>query len=125
MAGEQNLERTKAAYQAFSSGDVAAAAADLSDDIEWVVPGNSAISGTYRGKDAVLGFWMQLASKSFSTTPQYFFSDDTHVVVLTNTTADGQASDGVDVLTFGADGKVVRFQSASDTALQAQIWGSK
>jgi uncharacterized protein len=125
MAGEQNLERTRAAYQAFANSDVEAAAADLADDIEWVVPGVSTLSGTYRGKDEVMGLWMQLATKSFTTSPQYFFSDDTHVVVLTNTTADGQSSDGVDVLTFGDDGKVVRFQSAVDTALQERIWGSK
>lgn len=37
MAGEENLEKTKAAYAAFQSGDAARAMEDLADDIEWIV----------------------------------------------------------------------------------------
>jgi ketosteroid isomerase-like protein len=124
MAGEQNLERTKQAYAAFAASDVEGASENLADDIEWIVPGNSKIGGTYRGKDEVIGFWMNLAEKSFTTSPEHFLADDDRVVVLTSTTADGHSSDSVDVLTF-RDGKVVKFQSAVDTALQEHIWGSK
>jgi uncharacterized protein len=124
MAGEANLENTKKAYAAFAVGDVAAAAANLDDDIEWIVPGNSKLSGTYRGKEEVMGFWVSLAEKNFSTTPEHFLADEERVVVLANTTADGQSADSVDVLTF-RDGKVVKFQTAGDTALQERIWGTK
>jgi uncharacterized protein len=124
MAGEQNLEKTKQAYAAFAAGDVAAASENLADDIEWIVPGNSKIGGTYRGKDEVIGFWMNLAEKSFTTSPEHFLADDDRVVVLSSTTAAGHTSDSVDVLTF-RDGKVVKFQSAVDTALQERIWGTK
>jgi ketosteroid isomerase-like protein len=44
--------------------------------------------------------------------------------VLTCTTADGQSADQADVLTFRG-GKVAKFQSAGDTALQESIWGKK
>ncbi len=37
---------------------------DMADDIEWIEPGNSTISGTYRGKDEVARFFTTLASKS-------------------------------------------------------------
>jgi ketosteroid isomerase-like protein len=124
MAGEQNLERTKQAYAAFAAADVAAASENLADDIEWIVPGNSKISGTYRGKDEVINFWMSLAEKSFATSPEHFLADDDRVVVLTSITADGHTSDSVDVLTF-RDDKVVKFQTANDTAMQEHIWGSK
>jgi ketosteroid isomerase-like protein len=124
MAAEENLEMTKKAYAAFAAGDVAGAAANLADEIEWIVPGNSQISGTYRGKDEVIGFWMKLPEKSFTTSPEHFLADDDRVVVLTSTTADGHSADSVDVLTF-RDGKVVKFQIATDTALQEHIWGSK
>jgi ketosteroid isomerase-like protein len=124
MAGEHNLEKTKQAYAAFAAGDVAAASENLADDIEWIVPGNSKVSGTYRGKDDVIGFWMNLAEKSFTTAPEHFLADEERVVVLTSTTADGHSSDSVDVLTF-RDGKVVKFQTASDTALQEHVWGTK
>lgn len=49
MAGEGNLEAAKRGYAAFSAGEVEAMA-EMSDDIEWVVPGSSAVSGTAHGK---------------------------------------------------------------------------
>ncbi len=124
MSADENIAKTKAAYAAFGNADIDAASADLDDNIEWVVPGNSAISGTYHGKDEVIGFWMKLAEKGFTTTPEHFVGDDDLVVVLSNITADGQSSDEADVLKF-RDGKVVHFQSAGDTAMQERIWGSK
>lgn len=123
MAGEENLEKTKAAYEAFQRGDAERAMRDLADDIEWIVAGHSSISGVYRGKQEVGQFWGKLAQKSFSTQPQYWFSDAERVVVLTQTTLEGETSDQADVLTF-RDGKVVRFQSAGDTALMERVWGA-
>ena len=79
---------------------------------------------TYHGKDEVIGFWIKLAEKGFTTTPEHFLGDGDLVVVLTHVVADGQESDQADVLTF-RDGKVVRFQSAGDTAQQERIWGTK
>ncbi len=124
MTGQENIEKCKAAYAAFSAGDVGAASAELDDGIEWVVSGNSKISGTRHGKDEVLAFWMQLAEKGFSTQPQYFLGDEERVVVLTSVTLDGETADQADVLTF-RDGKVVKFQSAGDTAMQERIWGTR
>jgi ketosteroid isomerase-like protein len=124
MGAAENVEKTKAAYAAFGNADIDAASAELDDNIEWVVPGNSAISGTYHGKDEVIGFWIKLAEKGFTTTPEHFLGDGDLVVVLTHVVADGQESDQADVLTF-RDGKVVRFQSAGDTAQQERIWGTK
>jgi ketosteroid isomerase-like protein len=123
MAGEQNLESAKKAYAAFSAGDAAGAMENIADDVEWIIPGNSAISGTLHGKQEVGEFWGKLAEKGFTTTPQYWFSDDERVVVLTHTTVEGGEADQADVLTF-RDGKVVKFQSAGDTALLERVFGS-
>ena len=124
MSASDNKASTQAAYEAFSKADLDGAMKNMADDIEWIVPGNSSISGTYRGKDEVLQFFVSLAEKSFQTQPEHFIADGDHVVVLTRTTADGQQAEQADVLTF-RDGKVVKFQSAGDTALQERIWGSK
>ena len=124
MSADENIEKTRKAYAAFAAADIDAASENLSDDIDWTVPGNSAISGTYRGKDEVISFWIKLAEKGFTTEPEHFLGDEERVVVLSKITADGQSSDQADVLTF-RDGKVIRFQSAGDTALQEKIWGSK
>lgn len=124
MAGEQNLDITKKAYAAFSAGDAAGAMENIADDVEWITPGDSAISGTIHGKEAVGSLWQKLAEKGFSTSPQYWFADDERVVVLTRVTLEGNESDDADVLTF-RDGKVVKFQSALDTALLERVFGSK
>lgn len=123
MAGEQNLESAKKAYKAFSEGDAETAMADLADDIVWITPGNSAISGTVHGKEEVGALWGKLAEKNFSTNPQFWFSDEERVVVLTQVEVDGQRSDQADVLTY-RDGKVIRFQSAGDTALLEKVFPS-
>ena len=73
MAGEQNVETAKQAYAAFSAGDAAAAMARIADDVEWITPGNSAISGTLHGKQEVGGLWAKLAEKGFATSPQHWF----------------------------------------------------
>jgi uncharacterized protein len=124
MAGEQNLEAAQRGYEAFSAGDVEGAMENIADDIEWVTPGNSAISGTRHGKQEVGEFWAQLAEKGFKTEPQYWFSDEERVVVLARITMAGEQADSADVLTY-RDGKLVKFQSATDTALQERIFGSK
>lgn len=124
MAGEQNVETAKRAYAAFSAGDAEAAMARIADDVEWITPGNSAISGTLHGKQEVGGLWAQLAEKGFTTSPQHWFSDEERVVVLTQITVGGEQADQADVLTY-RDGKLVKFQTAGDTALYERVFGSK
>ncbi len=124
MAGEQNLETAKRAYAAFSAGDAQGAMADMADDIEWITPGNSAISGTRRGKQEVGSLWASLAGKGFSTSPEYWFSDDARVVLLTHIKMGNEEADSVDVLTF-RDGKLAKFQTAGDTAMLERVFGSK
>jgi uncharacterized protein len=124
MAGEQNVETAKQAYDAFSAGDAETAMARIADEVEWTTPGNSAISGTVRGKQEVGALWAQLAAKGFTTSPQYWFSDEDRVVVLTHITVGGEEADSADVLTY-RDGKLVKFQTAGDTALLERVFGSK
>jgi uncharacterized protein len=124
MAGEQNVETAKQAYAAFSAGDAEAAMARIADDVEWITPGNSAISGTVRGKQDVGALWAQFAEKGFTTSPQHWFSDEDRVVVLTQITVGGEQADSADVLTY-RDGKLIKFQTAGDTALLERVFGSK
>jgi ketosteroid isomerase-like protein len=124
VAGEQNLETAKEGYAAFSSGDVEGAMQNIADDIEWITPGNSAVSGTRRGKQEVGELWSQLAEKGFKTEPQYWFSDETRVVVLAHISVGGEEADSADVLTY-RDGKLVKFQTAGDTAMLERVFGSK
>jgi hypothetical protein len=124
MSASDNKALTEAAYKAFMAADLEGAMKDMADDIEWIVPGNSAVSGTYRGKKEVADFFVTIAGRGFQTEPEHFIADGDHVVVLTKVTIEGQTSDQADVLTF-RDGRLVKFQSAGDTALQERIWGTK
>ena len=45
--------------------------------------------------------------------------------MLTQISVGGETADSVDVLTFNADGKVTRFQSAGDTALFERVFGAQ
>jgi ketosteroid isomerase-like protein len=124
MSKDQNIETLNKGYAAFSSGDVEGAMKDLDDNIEWVEPGNSSISGTYRGKAEVADFFAKLAEQSFTTTPNRFVADDDEVVVLSDITAGGESAHSADLYTF-RDGKVVRAENFSDTSMMERVYGSK
>jgi uncharacterized protein len=126
MGAQDNLATAKRGYAAFATGDAATAMVDMADEIEWITPGNSAVSGTVRGKQALGEHWATIAQKGFTTSPEHWFADGDRVVVLVHHTyAGGEESDAADVLTFNADGKLVKFQTAGDTALLERVFGSK
>ena len=124
MTAEELIAQTKADYAAFTSGDIAAAAVNHADDIEWIIPGNSAISGTHKGKDAVLALWGRLPEHFRGMELEHFFSDGERVVVLVHTEYDSGGADEAHVLTF-RDDKLVKWQLAGDTALMERAWGTK
>jgi hypothetical protein len=125
MGVEENIATAKNGYAAFDAGDAAAAMADIADEVEWITPGNSAVSGTVRGKQALGEHWAKFVEKGFTTTPQYWFADGDRVVALVQNSVAGETTDAADVLTFNADGKLIRFQTAADTALLERVFGSK
>ena len=120
----QNVEIAKKAYEAFAAGDLETVLSTFDDDIEFVVPGNSTISGTYRGKAEVTEFFAKLAEKSFTNTPSRFVADDDVVVVIGQVTAGGESAPEADVSTFRG-GKIVQLQAFSDTALFERVYGTK
>ncbi|TQC41386.1 DUF4440 domain-containing protein [Rhodococcus sp. WS4] len=123
MSAEQNIETAKKGYSAYSAGDAETAMSFLDDDIEWITPGNSSISGTLHGKAEVGELWVKLAEKSTTTTPERFLGDDEVVVVLTRVTAGGESADQADVITF-RDGKAVKVR-AGDSAMLERVFGTK
>lgn len=57
MSTEQNKELVKNTWAAIGKGDIKAAFANMSDNVSWLVPGNTpGVSGLKRGKDEILKF---------------------------------------------------------------------
>ncbi len=120
----QNIEATKRGYAAFNAGDLETALSTFADTVEWTIPGESMIGGTYRGKGELTELLKRLAEKSTSVKTKSFLADGDVVVVLTEVTAGGETSQEADVFTF-RDGKVIKAQSFGDTAMQERIFGKK
>jgi ketosteroid isomerase-like protein len=121
---EQNIELIKKGYAAFAAGDIDTVMSLLDDNIEWVQPGDSAISGTYHGKRELGDLLSQLAEKSTTVTPHRFLADGDTVVMLGETTADNETSEAAQVFTL-RNGKTVRSQVYGDTALLERTYGKK
>src|SRR3954466_11205655 len=51
-------------YNAFAQGDVETVIGLLTDDIEYHISGHSPVSGSYSGKDEVLGFFGKLMQQA-------------------------------------------------------------
>jgi len=120
----ENAEVAKKAYAAYGVGDIETALATFDDGVEWSIPGNSTLSGTYHGKGEFIELLGKLAEKSFTTTPERIVGDGDDVVVVTKTTAGGESGLQADVLTY-RDGKLVKAVSIADTALQERVFGTK
>jgi ketosteroid isomerase-like protein len=120
----QNVDATKRGYAAFNAGDLEAALNTFADTVEWTIPGDSLIGGTYHGKGELTELLTRLGEKSTSVETKSFLADGDVVVALTEVTAGGETSQEADVFTF-RDGKVVKAQSFGDTAMQERIFGKK
>jgi uncharacterized protein len=120
----ENAEVAKKAYAAYGVGDIETALATFDDGVEWSIPGNSTLSGTYHGKGEFIELLGKLAEKSFTTTPERIVGDGDDVVVVTKTTAGGESGLQADVLTYRG-GKLVKAVSIADTALQERVFGTK
>ena len=121
---EQNIELVKKGYEAFTAGDIDSVMNLFDDNIEWVQPGESAISGTYHGKGELGQFLARLAEKSTTATPRQFVADGDIVIALTDVTVGDERGQDADVFTL-RDGKTVRVQVHTDTALMERIYGRK
>jgi uncharacterized protein len=74
---ERNIEVVKKGVEAFSTADIERMMSLFDDNIEWVQPGDSAISGTYHGKGELGQFFGRLAAKSATIAPRRFLATAT------------------------------------------------
>jgi uncharacterized protein len=124
MVNDELVEQLRAAYEEWIQGNPEPAVAMLADEIAWIVPGNSAVSGTFNGIDEVMGHWKALGEQLRGLELQQFLSGDDHVAVCNMVTLTTGSAFQVDVWRF-EDGKAIEFRVAADTALLESAFGSK
>jgi len=77
-------------YDAFSSGDLEAIAAMLSEDVVWHVGGETVLAGDYKGHAEVFALFARLAQATDGTiriAARDILANDDHGIVLTRTQA--------------------------------------
>lgn len=122
MSAQENKQTAEAAYGAFGEGDAAGAMENIDDSVVWTVRGENSLTGTYEGKQAVGELWAKLGEKGLRTEPHDFVADGDKVVVLTTVTLDGETAESADVLTYGADGKLIAFEQVGDPSTANRLF---
>jgi hypothetical protein len=124
MSEQDNKEAIKRGYETFSSGDLETVMSLFDDDIEWVQPGDSAISGTFHGKTEVMEHFGRLAEKSLTVKLNQLIAEGDTVVAITEVSAGGETGEDADVFTM-RNGKTVSARIHGDTALTERVYGKK
>lgn len=122
MEATLNKQAAINGYAAFGALDADAAMKDISDSIEWVVSGDNALTGTYRGKDQVGNLWMRLLENQFRTTPREFIAEGNKVVVICDIEVAGATAESADLLTFDDEGRMIRFQTFGDQGVLDRLY---
>jgi uncharacterized protein len=118
MAEHPNVARIRDLYAASAEGDSAVLNDLFAEDLMWHEGGRNQLSGEYRGREAVFGYFgklMEVTEGSFHLDLHAVFADDEHAVALVVATASrGGRSikvNAVDVMHL-RDGKVVEVWAA-------------
>jgi len=106
---QENIELVRRGFDAFIAGDMVWLNEHLHENIVWHVPGHSPLSGTYQGREEVLGFFARSVSMAL---PEFDIHDvvgsEEHTVVLTNIVwrrqDNGESFDDREVFVFHVDG---------------------
>jgi len=130
MADHPNAELVRKGLKAFANRDMGTVGQLFADDIVWHVPGNNPLSGTYKGKDEVFGFFArlgELSGGSFKLDVHDVVGNDEHVVALVRVSGsrpDGRTLEMPVAQVFHVrDGKVVEFWgTAEDQAKADAFW---
>ncbi len=125
MTEHPNVELSRRGYDAFAKGDMATLSELIADDVVWHVQGGP-LSGTYRSREEVFGFFGRLAEETagtFRLDVHDVLANDEHSVALCVLSASrGTKSIEVPVANVAhvRDGKITEFWGAT-TDPQAMI----
>ncbi|MGH3561487.1 MAG: nuclear transport factor 2 family protein [Mycobacterium sp.] len=122
-----NVETARSAYQAFSSGDLAALKEFYAPDAVWYSSDEVRPGGEVRGRDAIIEMLTELPNhwSTVSIEPREYIDGGDYVVALgTQRFSNDKGSEQspfVNVLKFDHEGKVVRGEFHADSAKMAKL----
>ena len=122
-----NVDTARAAYEAFSRGDLATLQGDFAEDAVWYTSEELPLGGETRGRDAIMGNFAQIPNywSSFSVEPEEFIDAGEYVVVKgTQRAANDNGSfesPFVHLMKYDSDGKVVRGEFHADSAKAVKL----
>jgi uncharacterized protein len=113
---QRNAELARKGYAAFNDQDVESVANLINDDAVWHVGGNNQLAGDYKGKAAILEFFMrfgQLTEGSYKADIHDVLANEEHTIVVATETATRNGKQHkarfVDVIHPDRDGNVREF----------------
>ena len=125
---EQNIANCRRGYEAFASADLETLSELFAEDIVWHVKGTN-MDGDYTGRDAVLGFFMQMYQETDGTLKidvHDILANEDHVTALCTATAtrNGVTSSEQMVQVFHVkDGKTTEcFTATTDPEKALAFW---
>ena len=119
MAEHPNLERIRAGYAAFSSGDFNTLNDLFDENAVWHVSGRSHLAGDYRGRDEIYAFFgriFEVTGGTFALELHAVLADDEHGVALVTSSGsrEGRSARTQEAHVFHLrDGRVTEFWNAS------------
>lgn len=128
MGTQENVEMIRRGYEAFDAGDMATLRELFAEDAVWYVAGNGVLSGAKQGREAVLAYFGELATRSdgtFKVTLQELIGGDNHIVGLQHNHAEtnGKTLDTDGALTFQIrDGKITEGREFFDDTAQGDAF---
>lgn len=127
--GVDDVDVVRKGYAAFSAGDLDSLRELFTEDATWSVPGASPYSGTKRGRDAILAYFVDVVTASegtFQTVQVAVSGGDGYVFSLdrTSATRNGVSVDTTGVNVFQLNGGRVESvqQYFEDTGENDRFW---
>lgn len=115
------VDRVRESLELVARGDFDALRDFYAEDVVWHVGGNHSLSGDYRGRDALIGYFERVRSLTDATLtiePQSILVSDQHVAMFTNVKAerDGKHMDVVlaQVFKIGPDDRWSEYWALAD-----------
>lgn len=113
---DENIATVESLYQAFASANLPQLLAALSEDVVWTQPGSTRLSQVHRGREAVIGFFFDIAQYGLTVRPIEYFSRDEKVLAVVDVELDGERANEVDRFEL-RDGLIVAVEHIGDTEM--------